>query len=172
MALILLQLLLRQSEGCVTHQRRYGNLDPFWARALSMRATTVAVPTSLPQGPRDFLTRRALRLAEACLALISRIAQHRPHRRPFPPRRSPAGWDSAIVQQAGDGIDAQSLLGVRVEYRIRKPVRRRVRSPLRRCSLAQVGRRNPRRVDDQKSNHEIASRDRSRRYLKSREAAQ
>src|SRR5437879_5774429 len=99
MALILLQLLLRQSEGRVTHERRYGNLDPFWARALSMRATTVAVPTSLPQGPRDFLTRRALRLAEACLALISRIAQHRPHRRPFPPQRSPAGWDSAIVQQ-------------------------------------------------------------------------
>src|ERR1700736_4815268 len=73
MALILLQLFLRQSEGHITHQRRYGNLDPFWARALSMRATTVAVPTSLPQGPRDFLARRALRLAEACLALISRM---------------------------------------------------------------------------------------------------
>ena len=116
MALILLQLLLRQSEGRITHQRRYGNLDPFWARALSMRATTVAVPTSLPQGPRDFLARRALRLAEACLALISRIAQHGPHCRTFPPRRSPAGWDSAIIQQAGDGMDAQSLLGIRVEY--------------------------------------------------------
>src|ERR1700730_2329685 len=114
MALILLQLLLRQSEGHITYQRRYGNLDPFWARALSMRATTVAVPTSLPQGPRDFLARRALRLAEACLALISRIAQHSPHRRSFPPRRSPAGWDSAIIQQAGDGIDAESLLGVGV----------------------------------------------------------
>src|SRR5579864_5897861 len=116
MALIVLQLLLRQSECRITHQRRYGNLDPFWARALSMRATTVAVPASLPQGPRDFLTRRALRLAEACFALISRIAQHGPHRRPFPPRRSPAGWDSAIVQEAADGIDAQSILGVGVEY--------------------------------------------------------
>src|SRR5712671_2605297 len=116
MALILLQLLLRQSEGCVTHQRRYGNLDPFWARALSMRATTVAVPTSLPQGPRYFLTRRALRLAEACLALISRVAQHGPHCGPFPPRRSRASGNSAIIQQAGDGIDAHALLGVRVEY--------------------------------------------------------
>src|SRR5258708_37647351 len=87
MALIVLQLLLRQGEGRITHQRRHGNLDPFWTRALSMRATTVAVPTSLPQGTRDFLARRALRLAEACLALISRIAQHSPHRRPFPPRR-------------------------------------------------------------------------------------
>src|SRR5438477_129794 len=48
MALILLQLLLRQSEGCVTHQRRYGNLDPFWSRALSMRATTLAGPTPMP----------------------------------------------------------------------------------------------------------------------------
>src|ERR1700680_1830258 len=116
MALILLLLLLRQSEARITHQRRYGNLDPFWARALSMRATTVAVPTSLPQGPRDFLARRALRFAKACFASISRIAQHGPHRRPFPPRRSPAGWDSALIQQAGDGIDAESLLGVGVEY--------------------------------------------------------
>jgi hypothetical protein len=81
-----------------------------------MRATTAAVATSLPQGPRDFLTRRALRLAKACFALISRVAQHGPHRRPFPPRRSRAGEDSAIIQQAGNGIDAQSLLGVRVEY--------------------------------------------------------
>src|SRR5712691_1074126 len=117
MALIVLQLLLRQGEGRITHQRRHGNLDPFWTRALSMRATTVAVSTSLPQGPCDFLTRRALRLAESCFALISRIAQHAPHRIPFPPRRSPAGWDSAIIQQAGDRIDAESLLGVRVEYK-------------------------------------------------------
>src|SRR5260370_23410802 len=116
MALIVLQLLLRQGEGRVLFRSRHGNLDPFWTRALSMRATTVAVSTSLPQGPRDFLTRRALRLAEACFALISRIAQHGPHRRPFPPRRSRAGWDAAIIQQAGDRIDAESLLGVRVEY--------------------------------------------------------
>src|SRR6266576_5554901 len=116
MALILLQLLLRQSEGGITHQHRYGNLDPFWARALSMRATTVAVPTSLPQGPRGFFPRRALRLAEACLTLISRIAQQGPHRRPFPPGRSGPSWDSAIIQQAGNGIDAESLLGVGVEY--------------------------------------------------------
>src|SRR3984893_19597183 len=112
MALILLQLFLRQSEGHITHQRRYGHPDPFWARALSMRATTVAVPTSLPQGPRDFLARRALRLAEACLALIGRIAQHGPHCRPFPPRRSPASGNSPLTQQAGDGIDAKALLGV------------------------------------------------------------
>jgi hypothetical protein len=116
MALIVLQLLLRQSERRFTHQRRYGNLNPFRARSLSMRATTTAVSTSLPQGPRDLLTHRALRLAKARFALISRIAQRGPHRRPFPPRRSPAGWDSAIVQQAGDGIDAESLFGVRVEY--------------------------------------------------------
>src|SRR6266550_4653129 len=116
MALIVFQLLLRQSECGITHQRRHGDLDPFWTRALSIGATTVAVSTSLSQGPRDFLTRRALRFAEACFALISRIAQHGPHRRPFPPRRSLAGWDSAIIQQAGDGIDAQSLLCVRVEY--------------------------------------------------------
>src|ERR1700730_19034073 len=81
-----------------------------------MCATTTAVSTSLPQGPRDFLTSRALRLAKACFALVCRIAQHGPHRRPFPPRRSPAGWGSAIIQQAGDGIDAESLLGVGVEY--------------------------------------------------------
>src|SRR5579863_988498 len=100
MALIVLQLLLRQSECRITHQRRYGNLDPFSARALSMRATTIAMSTSLPQGPRDLLTGRVLRFAEACFALISRIAQHGPHRRPFPPRRSPAGWDWPIIQQA------------------------------------------------------------------------
>ena len=116
MELIVLQLLLRQSERRFAHQRRYGNLNPFPARPLSMRATTTAVSTSLPQGPRDLLTHRALRLAKAGFALISRIAQHGPHRRPFPPRRSPAGGDPAIVQQAGDRIDADSLLGVGVEY--------------------------------------------------------
>src|SRR5262249_53891909 len=116
MALILLQLLLRQSECRITHQRGNGNLDPFWARALSMRATTVAVSTSPPQWSRDFLTRRALRLAEACLALIGRIAQHGPHCGPFPPRRSGPSRDSVIIQQAGDGVDAESLLGVGVEY--------------------------------------------------------
>src|ERR1700686_1214175 len=116
MALIVLQLLLRQSERRITHQPRHGNLDPFWPRPLSMRATTVAVPTSLPQGPRDLFTRRALCLAETRFASISRVAQHGPHRRPIPPRRSRARWNSPLTQQAGDGIDAQALLGVGIEY--------------------------------------------------------
>src|SRR6266545_3623448 len=107
MALILLQLFLRQSECRITHQRRYRNFNPFWTWALSMRATTVAASTSLTQWPRDFFMRRALRLAEARFALISRVAQHGPHRRPFPPRRSLAGGNSAIIQPAGDRIDAQ-----------------------------------------------------------------
>src|ERR1700694_2407078 len=116
MALIVLQLLLRQGECGFTHQPRHGNLDPFWPRPLSMRSTTGAVSAALPQGPRDFFTRRALCLAETHLAWISRVAQHGPHRRPIPPRRSRARWNSPLTQQASDGIDAQALLGVGIEY--------------------------------------------------------
>src|ERR1700722_16009466 len=81
-----------------------------------METSSLLCPPRCRKGRVIFLRARALRLAEACLTLISRIAQHGPYRRPFPPRRSRPSWDSATIQQAGSNIDAQSLLGVGVEY--------------------------------------------------------
>src|SRR3954451_10921791 len=98
MMLVLLQLLLRQSEDLFTHQRRHRHFDPVLAGPFMAGAVAAHHPVALTQGPRDALSRPQLCLAITSSAPIGRIPQQAPYRRAFPASGSGARGDLALIE--------------------------------------------------------------------------
>ena len=93
------------------------NFDPILTWPFMTGAVASCMSLTLTQWSCDPLPRPQLGLAEARSSYVSRIAQHRPHRRSFPPRDSFASRDSALVEHSRNRIDAGRLLNVSLEHK-------------------------------------------------------
>jgi hypothetical protein len=101
----------------LTHQGGHWNFDPILTRAFMIRAVASCMSLALTPWPCDALPRPQFGFAEASSAYISRIAQHCPHRRSFPPGDSFARRDLALVEHSRDRIDAARLFNVGLKYK-------------------------------------------------------
>ena len=115
-SLVGLEPFLREREGVIADDRRNGDRDPILPRPLVVRTVTRRDAATQPYRPGDPLTRRQRRLAKASLAFVRRITQHAPDRRTFPPATSLAGGDCLVVQEAGNGANAETFNGVQFEH--------------------------------------------------------
>src|SRR5215471_13160370 len=109
MTSVLFQLLLRPSKSRFADQSRHRDLDPFLPGPFMFRTVGAHRPRPLPRPPRDSLARTGLGLPKARPALVCRVAQHAPDRGSLPTCRPGPGWNLALVQQARNRTDAETL---------------------------------------------------------------
>src|SRR5215831_2596820 len=111
MTFVLLQLLLRHGKGFFADHRNR-DLDPIGSRPLVVGTVAARQPPAFPQCSRDALSRPEFGLPIAGPAPVGRVAQHPPNRGSLPASRPRSSRNLLLVQQPGNGTDAEPLLRV------------------------------------------------------------
>lgn len=109
MTLVFLHLLLGKGESLFADQSRNRDLDPLRSRSLVVGTVAARQSLAFPQRSRDALSRAEFGLPIARPAPVCRVAQHPPDRGSLPACHPRLGRNMIAVQQACNGIDAQSL---------------------------------------------------------------
>src|SRR6266496_4577677 len=118
MTFILLQLLLRQRERLFAHQRRHRDLNPLSTRSLMPAHVATRQGFPLTERARDALPEPLLGFAIAGSSPIGWITQHAPNRGSFPAALARPCRHLALIQQACDGVDTESLLSIDLKHRL------------------------------------------------------